>query len=276
MKLLTIQDISCLGQCSITVALPILSHYGIETAILPSAILSTHTSGFKNFTVHDLTGEMPKIIEHWIKEKIQYDAIYTGYIGNAKQFDYVLECKEKLLNSNGLLFVDPAMADHGKLYPGLGEDIIEGMKSIVAIADYILPNITEACFLTGIPYQEEQTEEFIDKLLIQLIALGAKNVILTGVIRQGQIGATYFNGKERITILKDIVPQNYHGTGDIFSSVIIANILNQKSIHEALDIATDFICHAIKQTMPDKSHDYGVKFEEILYKQKGAVKKKII
>ncbi len=269
MKLLTIQDISCYGQCSITVALPILSHYGIETAILPSAILSTHTSGFNNFTVHDLTDEMPKIINHWIKEKIQYDAIYTGYIGNAKQFDYVLECKENLLKTNGLLFVDPAMADHGKLYPGLGEDIVEGMKYISSIADYILPNITEACFLTGIPYQEEQEEEFIDNLLNQLIALGAKNVILTGVIKQGQIGATYFNGKEKITILKDLISQNYHGTGDIFSSIIVANILNHKSIYDTLDIATDFICQAIKKTMPDKRHDYGVKFEEILYKQKG-------
>ncbi len=268
MKLLTVQDISCYGQCSITVALPILSRFGIETAILPSAILSTHTSGFQNFTVHDLTSEMPKIIDHWIKEGIQYDAVYTGYIGNAKQFHDVMVCKEKLLKPNGLLFVDPAMADHGKLYPGLGKDIIEGMKSISSIADYILPNITEACFLTEIPYQEEQTDEFIEKLLNHLIALGAKHVILTGVIKGNQIGATYFDGTSKITVLKNILPQNYHGTGDIFSSVIIANILNHKSMEETLDIATDFICDAILQTMPDAQHSYGVKFEEILSKEK--------
>lgn len=268
MKLLTIQDISCYGQCSITVALPILSHYGIETAILPSAILSTHTSGFQNFTVHDLTDEMPKIIDHWIKEGIQYDAVYTGYIGNAKQFQDVIDCKEKLLKPNGLLFVDPAMADHGKLYPGLGKDIVEGMKSISSIADYILPNITEACFLTGIPYQEEQTDEFIQHLLQQLLALGAKNVILTGVIKQNQIGAIFYNGKKSVTVLKNIIPQNYHGTGDIFSSIIIAHILNHKSMEETLDIATDFICDAILQTMPDAQHSYGVKFEEILNQSK--------
>ena len=127
-KILTIQDISCYGQCSITVALPILSSYGIETAILPSAILSTHTCGFKDFTVLDLTSEMPKIINHWINEGIKFDAIYTGYIGDVRQFDYVLECKDKLLVDGGLFIVDPAMADNGKLYPALNNDIVEGMK----------------------------------------------------------------------------------------------------------------------------------------------------
>ena len=129
-KLLTIQDISCYGQCSITVALPILSHYGIETAILPSAVLSTHTGGFKNFTVHDLTSEMPKIINHWIDENIRFDCIYTGYIGNRIQFDYILDNKDRLLNENGLFIVDPAMADNGKMYYGLDEFIVLGMRKM--------------------------------------------------------------------------------------------------------------------------------------------------
>ena len=152
-KILTVQDISCYGQCSITVALPILSHYGIETAILPSAVLSTHTSGFTNFTVHDLTDEMPKIINHWIDENIRFDAIYTGYIGNKVQFDYILDNKDRLLNEGGLFIVDPAMADNGKMYYGLDEFIVLGMKKMCMQADYILPNITEACFLTGIEYK---------------------------------------------------------------------------------------------------------------------------
>ena len=125
MKIVSLQDISCYGQCSLTVSLPVLSAYGIETAILPSGILSTHTGGFKNFTVHDLTDEMPKIINHWIEEGIKFDAIYTGYIGDARQFEMVQDMKKKLLAEGGKLIVDPAMADHGKLYPALSEDIID-------------------------------------------------------------------------------------------------------------------------------------------------------
>ena len=163
MKVLSVQDVSCYGQCSLTVALPILSSYGIETVILPSAILSTHTSGFKDFTCLDLTLEMPKIINHWINEKIQVDAIYTGYIGDCRQFDYILECKNKLLVNDGLFIVDPAMADYGKLYPALSLDIVEGMKRISSIADYIIPNpfgkrvaevvakaVSEAAIKTGV------------------------------------------------------------------------------------------------------------------------------
>jgi hydroxymethylpyrimidine/phosphomethylpyrimidine kinase len=155
-KILTIQDISCYGNCSITVALPILARYGIETAILPSAILSTHTAGFKDFTFLDLTDEMPKIIDHWKKEGIEFDAIYTGYIGNPKQFGIILDAKAKLLKEGGLFIVDPAMADHGKLYPGFDEETIIGMRELVSVADYIIPNITEACFLTRNDFEEIQ------------------------------------------------------------------------------------------------------------------------
>ena len=145
-KLVSIQDISCFGQCSLTVALPILSAYGVETAILPSAILSTHTCGFKDFTVLDLTDEMPKIVNHWIAEGITFDAIYTGYIGDTRQFDLILDAKEKLLSENGKLIVDPAMADHGMLYPALGEDIVNGMRSIVKKADIIIQTLLKQHF----------------------------------------------------------------------------------------------------------------------------------
>ena len=265
-KVVTIQDISCYGQCSITVALPIISHYGIETAILPSAVLSTHTSGFTNFTVHDLTDEMPKIINHWIDEHITFDCIYTGYIGNRKQFDMILVNKHNLLNEGGLFIVDPAMADNGKLYPGLDEFIVLGMKKMCMQADYIIPNITEACLLTGIDYVEpkDQTMEFYHKLLVELKNLGAKNVILTGVLDGDSIGAIGFDGITRTTILKELQPNSYHGTGDIFSSIIVADILNGKTMKETLHHATDFIIDAIQLTDDDPNHKYGVKFEEIL------------
>ena len=266
-KVLTIQDISCYGSCSTTVALPVLSAFGIETAILPSAILSTHTLGFKNFTVLDLTDEMPKIINHWIEEGIKFDAIYTGYIGDIRQFDYILECKERLLNDNGLFIVDPAMADNGKLYPALNQDIVEGMKKIVSVADYIIPNITEACFLTNTEYKEEQDDMFINELLAELYRMGAKHVILTGVMDDPySIGATSYDGMQKTTVIKEKVEQSYHGTGDIFSSIVVANILNGVDIKTNLDIATDFIIDSIYNTMDDPYHSYGVKYEPILKK----------
>jgi len=265
MKVLTIQDISCYGQCSLTVALPILSSYGVETIILPSSILSTHTSGFKNFTVLDLTDEMPKIINHWIQEKLEFDAIYTGYIGDNRQFKLILECKEKLMKENGLFIVDPAMADYGKLYPALNEDIVLGMKNICSLADYIIPNITEAALLTNNEYLEEYNEEYILKLVSDLYKLGAKNIILTGVsYEKGKIGAVYYNGKEIVSYFSQKIIKSYHGTGDIFSSIIVGNIMNKVNIYDNLKDAVEFIIESILETMNDETHDYGVKFEKIL------------
>lgn len=265
-KVLTIQDISCYGSCSTTVALPILSAFGVETAILPSAILSTHTAGFKNFTVLDLTDEMPKIINHWIDEGIKFDAIYTGYIGDVRQFDYILECKNRLLKDDGLFIVDPAMADNGKLYPALNDDIVEGMKKIVSVADYILPNITEAAFLTNTAYKEDQDDMYINELISDLYRMGAKHIILTGVSDgPDSLGAVSYDGLQKITVLKEWVEKSYHGTGDIFSSIIVANIVNGVDIKTNLDLATDFIIDSIYNTMDD-DHSYGVKYEPILKK----------
>ena len=268
MKVLSIQDISCYGQCSLTVALPILSSYGVETVILPSAILSTHTCGFKDFTVLDLTDEMPNIINHWVKENIEVDAIYTGYIGDERQFDYVLVCKDKILKDKGLLIVDPAMADHGKLYPALNENIVLGMKKICAKADYIIPNITEACFLTDNEYKEVYDEEYINKLLNDLYSIGAKNIILTGVsYEKDKIGAVYYNGVDKCSYFSNKISTSYHGTGDIFSSVIVGNIMNNVSIYDNLKDAVEFIIECILNTINDDIHRYGVKFEEVLYKK---------
>ena len=263
-KVLTIQDISCYGQCSTTVALPILSALGYETAILPSAVLSTHTGGFENFTVLDLTDEMPKIIDHWKKEGIKFDVVYTGYIGNKVQFDYILDIKNNLLNEGGLFIVDPAMADHGKMYWGLGEDIVNGMRKITSVSDYVLPNITEASFLTNNEYKEVQTKEYQDKLINDLLKLGAKNVILTGVEEGTKLGAAASDGKNIVKVLKTKEEKSYHGTGDIFSSIIIANILNGYDLKTNLDKACQFIIDSIKNTNNDPSHWYGVKYEEIL------------
>ncbi len=267
-KVLTIQDISCYGGCSITVALPILSSFGIETSILPSAILSTHTGGFKGWTNLDLTSEMPKIVDHWIKEGIKFDAIYTGYIGDVRQFDLILKCKEQLLKENGLFIVDPAMADNGKLYPALNESIVEGMKKIVSVADYILPNITEACYLTNNKYEEKLTKDYVTKLLKDCYALGAKNVILTGVsYQEDKLGACGYNGSSITELMGPKINKMYHGTGDVFSSVAVACILNNNNMTDIIKTSINFTVNAIKETLDDESHFYGVKFENVLKKR---------
>lgn len=263
-KILTIQDISCYGSCSITVALPILASYGVETVILPSAILSTHTGGFNDIIIHDLTDEMNNIIDHWIKENIKFDCIYTGYISNSKQFDYILKCREKLLNPGGLLFVDPAMADNGVLYKGLDDSIITGMRKIVTYADYVIPNITEAALLSKVQYKDKYDNNYIEDLLKKLHSLGAKNVIITGVHNDNKLGASIYDGNNIKTILSEKQPRSYHGTGDIFSSVVLGNILNNNSLEESIKDANDFVVASIKATINDESHSYGVKFENVL------------
>ncbi len=267
LKAVSVQDISCYGQCSLTVALPILSAYGIETAILPSAILSTHTGGFSGFTCLDLTDEMPKILEHWIREGITFDAIYTGYIGDVRQFDMILGAKKQILKPGGLLIVDPAMADHGKLYPALGQEIVAGMRELVRSADVIFPNMTEAAFLLDIPYEEWHGREQVTEILAKLNEMGPQNAILTGVsFENGRLGAVARCKSigETIEYFTEKLPKSYHGTGDIFSSVAAASIMNGRGIAPALKSACEFVVSCIKNTADDPAHSYGVKFETVL------------
>lgn len=266
-KIVSVQDISCYGQCSLTIALPILSAYGIETAILPSAVLSTHTADcFKGFTCLDLTEEMPKIVKHWQKEGVTFDAIYTGYIGDARQFDLIKSLRT-MLNPGGLVIVDPAMADDGVLYPALNEDIVDGMRGMVREADIILPNLTEAAFLLGEEYKQLHTRDEVTEILKRLADMGPKDVILTGVsYEEGKIGAVAYDAVEDscVEYFTEKMSNSYHGTGDIFSSVAIANIMNGKTVKEAIADACEFVVSAIKNTMMDEKHNYGVKFETVL------------
>ena len=261
-KLLTIQDISCVGQCSLTVALPILSACGIETAILPSAVLSTHTAGFSGFTCRDLTDDMPGIAAHWKKENISFDAIYTGYLGSTKQIDFVKDIFHNLLKSGAPTFVDPAMADNGKLYPAFDNDYVKAMVSLVAEADYILPNITEACFLTGVEYKESFDQAYIETLLKRLTSIGAKTVILTGVgYTEGRTGVVvYENGQYRYYEHKRI-SKGCHGTGDVYASAFVGARICGKSTYDAAKIAADYTVACIENTQGDANHWYGVNFE---------------
>ena len=166
-RILTIQDISCFGKCSLTVALPILSAMGIETVILPTAVLSTHTL-FKNFTCKDLSDQLTPITDHWKQEGITFDAIYTGYLGTEEEIDTVIRIIEEFRNENTLVIVDPAMGDNGRLYAAFDEHYAKQNAKLCAVADIADPNITEAAFLTGLPYRETYSEEYIRELLLDL------------------------------------------------------------------------------------------------------------
>ena len=264
-RILTIQDISCVGQCSLTVALPILSACGHETAILPSAVLSTHTAGFTGFTCRDLTEDIPAICNHWQKEGLTFEAVYTGYLGSTQQIDYVKTVMDKTLSETGLRIVDPAMADNGKLYPAFDMAYVEAMKTLCATADYLLPNITEACFLTGKEYRESYDRAYVDELITALHTMGAKTVVLTGVgfhpeetgVMISEQGVLSYYPHRRLS-------QNCHGTGDVYASAFVGALMKDLDAYTAAKIAADYTLLSMENTRGDLSHTYGVKFEPML------------
>lgn len=266
-KILTIQDISCVGQCSLTVALPILSACGVETCVLPSAVLSTHTAGFTGFTVRDLSDDMPAIKNHWLKEGIRFDAIYTGYLGSTQQIDYVADIFAETAAEGCVKVVDPAMADNGKLYPAFDEVYVEGMKGLCAKADYVLPNITEACFLAGVEYRTEYDRAYIDLLLEKLTAIGCKNIILTGVsYAPGRTGIVVFENGSYAYYEHELLPNSCHGTGDIYASAFVGAFVRGKSAYDAAAIAANYTMECIRYTATLDNHWYGAAFEPVLGK----------
>ncbi len=264
-RVLTIQDISCIGHCSGSVALPILSACGHETVLLPSAVLSTHTA-FKNFpNIRDLTDDMPAINAHWVSEGLKFDAIYTGYLGSKKQIDIVKDIFKSSAAEGCRMVVDPAMGDHGKLYSGFDMDFVEEIKSLAAHADVIIPNLTEAALMTGCEYREEYDEAYILKLMEGLKALGSDNILITGVGYSSQeTGAAIYDGEKLSYYIHGKLPRSYHGTGDIFASVFTGALLRGKSLAESAGLAAEFTCKCIENTLEDEAHSYGTKFEPVL------------
>ncbi|MBR3865047.1 MAG: pyridoxamine kinase [Clostridia bacterium] len=267
-RLLTIQDISCVGQCSLTVALPIISAFGTECAILPTAVLSTHTAGFKGYTCKDLTQEIPSIINHWQTENINFNLIYTGYLCGKEQINLVKDIVSKLKTKNGLFIVDPVMADHGKFYPGFDANFANEMAKLCGMAQVIIPNITEACFLTGHEYKENYDKEYIEKLLEKLGALGSEKVILTGVsFEKDKLGVAVYdtNTQETFYYFQTLIAHNFHGTGDVYSSCVAGGLSIGLSIEESSSLAVDFTVDAMKKSYDERNeHWYGVYFERSL------------
>ncbi|MDO4621044.1 MAG: pyridoxamine kinase [Lachnospiraceae bacterium] len=263
-RVLTIQDISCLGKCSLTVALPLISSMGVEAVILPTAVLSTHTM-FKGFTVKDLADQIVPITEHWKKEGVKFDAICTGYLGTEDEIDMVKQIFRDFRTENNLIFVDPAMGDNGKLYPAFDEHYAKKNAELCAFADVIVPNITEAAYMTGTEYRDSYDEAYVKDLLQKLAALGAKTVVLTGVsLSEGKTGVMGLDSAtgEYFSYQNDRIPKSYHGTGDIFSSVAAGALMNGLSLADSMKLAADYTARTIAVTMENPSDPwYGVDFE---------------
>ena len=268
-RVAAIHDISCFGKCSLTVALPVLSAVGIETAVIPTAILSTHTGGFSGYTFTDLTDDILPIVNHWKKEGIDVDAVYTGYLGSKEQIAIVKEAIGIIKREGGLTVVDPVMADNGKLYGGFPEDFPMEMKKLCEIADIITPNITEAALMLGMNFmQPPHTKEYVEKMVEGLSEMTKGKVVLTGVCFDGEnIGAaTLENGKLSYVFNKK-VDASYHGTGDLYTSTLLGAVLNGKTLGEAAQIACDFTAGCIKYTKENEPNmKYAVDFETNLPK----------
>ena len=259
-RIAAIHDISGFGKCSLTVALPIISAAGIETSVIPTAVLSTHTGGIEGFTYRDLTDDMLPFAEHWKSLNINFDAIYTGFLGSFEQIDIVSKIFDMIKNDDTLIVVDPCMADNGELYKIYNEKMALGMKDLCAKADIIVPNITEATMMLN--------KEYIEGLLKELADLGPDVVVLTGVwFEDDKLGAASYDKKtgEISYAFNKRVDGLYHGTGDVFASALLSAILNNFSISKSIQIAVDFTYNAILKTyMAGTDRRFGVNFEQSL------------
>ena len=281
-RVLTVQDISCVGKCSLTAAIPVISTMGIEVCPLPTAILSNHTA-FSSFSFLDLTDKIPEILNEWKKQGFHFDAIYTGYLGSIKQIDLVHKILDEFAQNDTLVVIDPCMADNGKLYTGFSQDFVQQMAKLCGRANVILPNMTEACFLVNQDYDFlVQTNESITKVMAKLLSLGAKQVILKGVeFSKEKIGVAYCsqklfdnnfstneNNMEDMNIyFHHRYDENFHGTGDVFASAVTGALVLKKDIKDAVKIACDFVQESIECTLLNPNYNwYGVDFESALKK----------
>lgn len=266
-RIITIQDISCVGRCSLTVALPIISAAGVECGVLPTAVLSTHTA-FDKFTFCDLTDEIEPISRTFGELNIDFDCIYTGYLGSFRQLSLVDDFITTHKKDKTMVVIDPAMADNGKLYHGFTPEFAKAMANLVRHADLVIPNLTEACFMLDIPYTEDYDEEYIKDVLVRLTALGAKRAALTGIsFDANQLGVYSYDSESGkfFYYTNNYLPVRYHGTGDIFASATVGSLMRGQSVENALSVAVDYTHECIKLTMEDENRrTYGVNFEEAI------------
>ena len=268
-RVAAIHDISCVGRCSLTVALPIISAAGFDTSVLPTAVLSTHTGGFENFTYRDLTADIRPISDHWQSLDLEFDALYSGFLGSFEQIDLVASLFDTFQSEKTLILVDPVMADHGELYSIYTPKMASGMTTLCAKADIIVPNLTEAAFLLNEPYVgENYNQHYIEDLLIKLSQLGSKKVVVTGIsFDPSQLGAATYDTETRTFdyAFNDRIADYFHGTGDIFGSTLLAGLLNDFNLKESTQIAVDYTRECIIKTVElGQEKRYGVCFERAI------------
>ena len=277
MRVLAINDISCVGKCSLTVALPIISASGVTCDILPTAILSTHTGGFKGYTFRDLSEDIPAITEHWKSLGLRYDIIISGYLGSIHQIEMVKNIKKELLKDGGLMIVDPVMGDNGILYSHFDQKFVEEMKGLCRTADIIVPNLTEACFLTDTPYSKA-TEQSYPAILEKLKALCPRpSVTGCDVTANGKTESCVFytNDAGKIqSYATEKIEGAFHGAGDVYASALVGCLARGVKTDTAVRIAAEFTTNSIRQTALDKTEArYGLNSESQMFAYLSALDK---
>ena len=264
-RILTMQDLSCVGQCSLTVALPVLSAFGVEAAVLPTALLSNHTM-FKSWSYLDLTPEIKNIYRFWKDNGFKFDGFLLGYLGKKELMDLAEECFDQFAAEGAKIVIDPAFGDNGKLYGGFDMEYVAAMRNLVRRADIIVPNMTEVCFMTGLGYREKYDISYVEKAVAEMAKYTKGTIIITGVELEGKIGEAIYSGGKIEYVLSELLPARLHGTGDIFAAVFTAKLLNGYTLTECCAAAGNFVADCIRKT--DTTHFYGANFEEVLNSRK--------
>ncbi len=263
MRVLAINDISCVGKCSLTVTLPILSACGIECNVLPTALLSTHTGGFEGYTFRDLTDDIPAILRHWKSLGLKFDYIYSGYLGSLAQIDLVMKIHDSFLEKGGKLIVDPVMGDNGKLYAGFTQEYVDKMRALCARADYILPNETEAAQLAALPYPLTRANA---QAALQTLCELCPNPVVTGIVEKEQIFVYYQENGSLQSHVNENVSGFFHGAGDVFASAFVGCLAKGKSQAESIKIAAEFTAKSIRRSAIEVSDKrYGLNFEKEIF-----------
>ncbi|MDE6605170.1 MAG: bifunctional hydroxymethylpyrimidine kinase/phosphomethylpyrimidine kinase [Clostridia bacterium] len=261
-KVLTIQDYSSFGQCSLSVALPIISAMGIETISLPIALLSTHTSGFEGYTYIDLKDNVVPAVKHYKSLGLDFDFIYLGYLGSSATAKAVEEVCN--LYPDAQLIVDPAMAENGSFYDGITNDFVQSISALCKKSNIALPNLSEACLLSGTEYAPIQTKESILNICQKLVETGIKRFVITGIRTKTGMCLAYCDNNEIKFIDTQEVKGDFLGSGDVFASTLTGALANGLDLSQSLDMAVKYTQKTVEVTSQDKSHWYGLKFEKTI------------
>lgn len=261
MRVLAVNDISCVGKCSLSVSLPIISACGVTCDVLPTAILSTHTGGFEGYTFRDLTDDIPDIVKHWEQLQIQFDFLYSGYLGSIAQIELVQTLKRKFLRAGGKFIVDPVMGDNGALYAGFTPAFVEKMRELCKEADFILPNATEACYLAKVQYPARDPEK-----LTEALKELCPRPIVTGILENGK-NCVYYGDETGVhRYATENIDGFFCGAGDVFASAFTGALARSKTEDEAILLATDFVTAAIRRSATEvEDKRYGLNFEKEIF-----------